>query len=217
MNLLKRLYIKQIEVGPMQNYMYILGDNQTGEAVMVDPAWEVDRVLKIAAEDHMKVSKALVTHTHFDHVNGIEDFLKQTDGQVYVHKNETPFLKGMQTNVKPCESGDEVTVGGISIQFIHTPGHTPGSQCFLIADHLVSGDTLFINACGRCDLPGGNPEDMYRSLTEKLMKFSDDVLLLPGHNYDEQSVSSIGKEKANNPYLQCKNLNDFLRYRMGIS
>lgn len=217
MSLSKRLYVKQIEVGPMQNYMYILGDRQAQEAVVVDPAWEVDRVLKVAAADRMKVSKALVTHTHFDHVNGVEDFLRLTDGQVYVHKNEIQFLKGMRTNLKPCESGEEIAVGEISIKFIHTPGHTPGSQCFLVADHLVSGDTLFINACGRCDLPGGNPEEMYRSLTEKLMKLDDDVLLLPGHNYDEEPVSSIGKEKANNPYLQCRNLSDFLHQRMGIS
>jgi len=217
MNLSERLYIKQIEVGPMQNYMYILGDREKKEAVVVDPAWEVDRVLKVAEQDGMKVSKALVTHTHFDHVNGVKDFLAKTDGQVFIHKNEAAHLKGMQANLCPVEGGENVRIGDITITFLHTPGHTPGSQCFLVEDHLVSGDTLFINACGRCDLPGGNPEEMYRSLTEKLMKLDDRVLLLPGHNYDDEPVSSMGKEKAKNPYLQCKNLSDFLRFRMGIS
>ncbi len=217
MNLSERLYIKQIEVGPMQNYMYILGDREKKEAVVVDPAWEVDRVLKVAEQDGMKVSKALVTHTHFDHVNGVKDFLAKTDGQVFIHKNEAAHLKGMQANLCPVEGGENVRIGDITITFLHTPGHTPGSQCFLVEDHLVSGDTLFINACGRCDLPGGNPEEMYRSLTEKLMKLDDRVLLLPGHNYDDEPVSSMGKEKAQNPYLRCKNLSDFLRFRMGIS
>ena len=212
-----RLYLKQIEVGPMQNYMYLLGDRQKDEAVLVDPAWEVDRVLKVAEQDGMKVSKALVTHTHFDHVNGVEDFLAKTDGQIYIHKNEAAHLKGMRANLRPVEGGEKLQIGDMTVTFLHTPGHTPGSQCFLIADHLVSGDTLFINACGRCDLPGGNPEEMYRSLTEKLMKLDDRVVLLPGHNYDDDPVSSMGKEKAQNPYLQYKNLNDFLRFRMGVS
>ncbi|MBI4431348.1 MAG: MBL fold metallo-hydrolase [Candidatus Omnitrophica bacterium] len=215
MNLLKRLYIKQVEVGPMQNYMYILGDQEKKEAVIVDPAWEVDRVLNIAKGDDMKVDKALITHTHFDHVNGIEDFLRLTGGCVYVHQKEAPFLKGMKSSIESVQGGQDIRAGEIVIKFLHTPGHTPGSQCFLVEDHLVSGDTLFINACGRCDLPGGNAEEMYRSLTEKLMKLDDRVLLLPGHNYSEEPVSSMGKEKRDNPYLGCKTLNEFLRFRMG--
>jgi len=211
-----RIYIKQIEVGPMQNYMYILGDVHTKQAVLVDPAWEVDRVLKIAAKDGFEVKKALITHTHFDHVNGVDDFLNLTDGVCYVHKAEASYLKKGKGHIQPTSGGDKIKIGDLLIQFVHTPGHTPGSQCFLISEHLVSGDTLFINACGRCDLPGGDPEDMYRSLTQKLMKLDDNTILLPGHNYSEQPTSTIVQEKEQNPYLRCESLDRFLHLRMGV-
>ncbi|HLD56358.1 MAG TPA: MBL fold metallo-hydrolase, partial [Candidatus Omnitrophota bacterium] len=100
------------------------------------------------------------------------------------------------------------------INFLHTPGHTPGSQCFLIGNNLVSGDTLFINACGRCDLPGGNAEEMYQSLT-RLAGLDENTILYPGHNYADEPTSTIKNEKRFNPYMQLTNLSDFLTYRMG--
>jgi glyoxylase-like metal-dependent hydrolase (beta-lactamase superfamily II) len=112
------------------------------------------------------------------------------------------------------DSGYKLQVGDFEITFLHTPGHTPGSQCFLVNNTLVSGDTLFINACGRCDLPGGNAEQMYSSL-ERLSKLPDGVILLPGHNYAAEPTSTIGREKQNNPYYQCRSLQDFLAFRMG--
>ena len=208
------LYLKQIEVGPMENFVYLIGDRNKKECVMVDPAWEVPRVLDIAASDRMKVTGGLITHTHFDHTNGVEDLLKATEGKVYVHKNEAEFLKGMKSHIEKVDSGYKLQVGDFEITFLHTPGHTPGSQCFLVNNRLVSGDTLFINACGRCDLPGGSPEQMYSSL-ERLSKLPDDVILLPGHNYAAESTSTIGREKQNNPYYQCRSLQDFLAFRMG--
>ena len=208
------LYLKQIEVGPMENFVYLIGDKTKRECVMVDPAWEVDRVLAAAKADDMKVTAGLVTHTHFDHVNGLPDLLEKNGGRIYVHANEAPFLKGMKDHIEKVESGSKLQVGAIEIQFLHTPGHTPGSQCFLVQNRLVSGDTLFINACGRCDLPGGNAEEMYHSL-QKLGRLGDDVLLLPGHNYAESPTSTIGLEKKNNPYYRCGSLSDFLHQRMG--
>lgn len=212
----QKFYIRQVEVGPMQNYMYIIGDREKKEAVIIDPAWEVDRVLTIAASDGLRITSALVTHTHFDHVNGAADFLNRINAPIFIHKNESTQLKDIRTHVKAVSDGDKILVGDISISFLHTPGHTPGSQCFLVSDHLVAGDTLFINACGRCDLPGGNPEEMYRSLTEKLMKLEDNVILLPGHNYADEPTSTIKNEKKNNPYLRCANLSEFLRVRTGL-
>lgn len=207
------LYLKQIEVGPMQNYVYLVGDREKRECVMVDPAWEVDRVLKEAQKDEMKVTGALVTHAHFDHVNGLDDFLKRAKGKIHCHKDEAEFLKKWRSDLKPMSDGDKLTVGGVEITFLHTPGHTPGSQCFLVNDQLVSGDTLFIQACGRCDLPGGDAEQMYYSL-KRLASLDEKVVLYPGHNYSDETTSTIGQERRTNPYLQSANLQDFLSFRM---
>ena len=133
---------------------------------------------------------------------------------VYIHKNEAEFLKGMKGNIKKMDGGEKVKIGKVEITFLHTPGHTPGSQCFLAGHNLISGDTLFINACGRCDLPGGNAEEMYESLT-RLASLDESTVLYPGHNYADEPTSTIGNEKRFNPYLQTVNLDDFLKYRMG--
>lgn len=208
-----RLYLKQLEVGPMQNFVYLIGDRQKRECVMVDPAWEVTRVLEVAKKDEMNVTAALVTHAHFDHVNGLDDFLKQVKGKIYCQPDEAEFLKSWRSDLKPVASGEKLTVGEIEITFLHTPGHTPGSQCFLVQDKLVSGDTLFIQACGRCDLPGGDPEQMYYSL-KRLAELDEKTILYPGHNYSDEPASTIGQERRWNPYLQSPNLQDFLTFRM---
>ncbi len=207
------LYLKQLEVGPMQNFVYLIGDRAKRECVMVDPAWDVRRALEEAAKDEMKVTGALVTHAHFDHVNGLGDFLKQVKGKIYCQRDEAEFLKSWRSDLKPMESGEKLAVGDIEITFLHTPGHTPGSQCFLAENKLVSGDTLFIQACGRCDLPGGNPEQMYYSL-KRLAELDENTVLYPGHNYSDEPTSTIGQEKRWNPYLQKQSLQDFLSFRM---
>lgn len=208
------LYLKQLEVGPMQNFIYLIGDPTQRECVMVDPAWDVESVLKAAQKDNMKVTAALVTHAHYDHVNGLDDFLKRVKGKIYCQKDETPSLKFWKDDLKPVESGEKLAVGDVEITFLHTPGHTPGSQCFLVENKLVSGDTLFIQACGRCDLPGGDPEQMYYSL-KRLSELDDNTILYPGHNYSDEPASTIGQEKIWNPYLQTPNLQEFLAFRMG--
>ena len=207
------LYLRQIEAGPMENFIYLIGDKNKKECVMVDPAWEVDRVLKIAAEDGMKVTAGLATHHHYDHTNGIADLAGRLGVPVYVHKDDIPYLKEVKKEIKPVDAGAKLEIGEITVTFIHTPGHTPGSQCFLVNNQLISGDTLFIGACGRCDLPGGNAEKMYESL-QRLGKLGDDTLLFPGHNYAETPVSTIGEEKQHNPYYQVHSLQDFLTHRM---
>ena len=208
------LYLKQMELGPMQNFVYLVGDQNAREALVVDPAWEVDTILNTARGEGFQIKGALITHTHFDHVNGLEDLLGKTDGTVYIHKNEAEFLKGMKGNVKKMEGGDKVKIGAVEITFLHTPGHTPGSQCFLVGRHLISGDTLFINACGRCDLPGGNAKQMYESLNQ-LASLDESTVLYPGHNYADEPTSTIANEKRFNPYLQSTNLDNFLKFRMG--
>ena len=211
---MKNLYLKQLEVGPMQNFIYLIGDREKKECVMVDPAWDVKTVLEAAEKDGMKVTGALVTHAHFDHVNGLDEFLKDAKGKIYCHKNEAEFLRPWQSDLKLVESGEKLKIGNVDVTFLHTPGHTPGSQCFLVQDNLVSGDTLFIQACGRCDLPGGDPEQMYHSL-KRLSELDDKVVLCPGHNYSDEPTSTIGQEKRWNPYLQTASLRDFISFRRG--
>lgn len=198
----------------MQNFVYLVGDREKREALVVDPAWNVPAILEAAERDGIQVKGALITHTHFDHINGLEALLEKTDGTVYIHKNEAECLKGMKANIKQISGGDQIKIGRVEITFLHTPGHTPGSQCFLAEDNLISGDTLFINACGRCDLPGGDPEEMYRSLS-RLRDLNSATVLYPGHNYADRPTSTIAQERESNPYLQKTGLESFLKFRMG--
>lgn len=208
------MYFKQMEVGPMQNFIYFVGDEERKECIVVDPAWNVDAILKQGEKDGMKIVGAFITHGHPDHVNGVEKLIEKTDCKIYVQKKEKDWLGWKWAGLNPLQNGDVVEIGKVKIQVIHTPGHTPGSQCLLVENSLISGDTLFINSCGRIDLSGSSPEEMYHSL-ESLKKLQDQVLLFPGHNYADRVSSSMGSEKKNNPYLQFSSLRDFLRAMMG--
>ncbi|TMA94557.1 MAG: MBL fold metallo-hydrolase [Deltaproteobacteria bacterium] len=214
------LYFKQIEIGPMQNYVYLIGSTETRKVAVVDAAWEIDTILKIAKQDEMEITHAFVTHTHPDHVgggfagmeiDGVAELLEKCKAKVVVHKAEAEFLKGLAaSDLIKTDSGDKIVVGGIEIELMHTPGHTPGSQCFLVDGRVVSGDTMFIDACGRVDFPGGNAEQMYYSLTQKLMALPDDTVLFPGHNYARLPHATIGEQKKTNPYLKFSSLKQFL-------
>jgi hydroxyacylglutathione hydrolase len=220
------LYFKQIEIGPMQNYVYLLGSTETRKAAVVDAAWEIDTILKIAQHDEMEITHAFVTHTHPDHVgggfagmeiDGVTELLEKCKAKVVVHKAEAEFIKGLSSSdMIKTDNGDKVDVGDIEVQLMHTPGHTPGSQCFLVENRVVSGDTLFIDACGRVDFPGGNPEQMYYSLTQKLMALPDEMILFPGHNYAPLKHATMGEQKRTNPYLKFSSLKQFLA-AMGYS
>jgi hydroxyacylglutathione hydrolase len=215
-----RLYFKQIEIGPMQNYVYLIGSTESRKAAVVDAAWDIDEILRIAAQDEMEITHALVTHTHPDHVGGgfagmeiagVTELLEKCKAKVVVHKAEAEFIKGLSSSdIIKTDTGDKVDVGGLEIQLMHTPGHTPGSQCFLVDNRVVSGDTLFIDACGRVDFPGGSPEQMYYSLTQKLMALPDNMILFPGHNYAPLKHATMGEQKKTNPYLQFSSLKHFL-------
>jgi hydroxyacylglutathione hydrolase len=200
----------------MANYVYFVGDPESREVAVVDPAWDVDRIVEMAEHNDLTITKILITHSHFDHINGVEALLNRTKAKVYMNKVEAEFMKAVWSELVKVDSGDATQVGNVAITFLHTPGHTPGSQCFMVQNHLISGDTLFIGACGRCDLPGSNPEDMYYSLTQKLAKLDDRTIVFPGHNYASRPYSTIGDEKRFNPYLQFQSLREFLRRGMGI-
>jgi len=218
--MIDHLYFKQLEMGPMQNFVYLIGSTETRKASVVDAAWEIDRILRVATEDEMEITHAFVTHTHPDHVGGrfagieiqgVTELLSKCKAKVVVHKAEAEFLKALSpSDIIKAESGDKIDIGGVEVQLLHTPGHTPGSQCFLVDNRIVSGDTLFIGACGRVDLPGSNPEQMYYSLTQKLMALPDDMILFPGHNYSATPTSTMGEQKKTNPYMRFTSLKQFL-------
>ena len=216
------IYLKQMELGPMQNFVYLVGDPVARRCVVVDPAWEIDTIVDTAAADDMTIIGALVTHTHQDHVGGslaswgmpgriagVEELLARVKAKVYVHKAEREFLPGLGSDLVKVDNHDTLAVGRLTIEFLHTPGHTPGSQCFLLDGRLISGDTLFIGSCGRTDLPGSDPAEMYTSLTQRLGALPDDTVLLPGHNYGGDA-STIGREKRQNRFMQFASLREFL-------
>ena len=220
------LIVEQLEMGPMQNFVYVVGSASTREVVLIDPAWDIDGLLDHVRSQGYEPTGALVTHYHPDHcggslrghrVEGVAHLLAREDFKVYVNKHEAPGLKkvtGLADNdLVKVDSGDKLTVGDIEIEFLHTPGHTPGSQCFRIKDTLVSGDTLFIQGCGRVDLPGSDPDQMYDSL-KKLCDLPDETILFPGHNYSDVPRATMAETKRVNFHLKVPSL-EMWRQMMG--
>jgi glyoxylase-like metal-dependent hydrolase (beta-lactamase superfamily II) len=223
-------YFVQIPVGEMANLAYLIGSRETREALLVDPAWDVDGLLDRAEADGMRVVGALATHYHQDHVGGslfgtsiegLGRLLERHPVPVHVNSHEAEGLRrvtGLSASDLVSHSGGEViSLGGVRVRLLHTPGHTPGSQCFLVEatgepGRLVSGDTLFLDSCGRVDLPGSDPEAMYRSLHFVLKQLPDETVLYPGHRYAPEPSASLGAQKRSNPYLRAASLEQFLSF-----
>lgn len=229
-----RLYFRQLLSGrdvaagealarQMVNFVYLVGDRETGEALAVDPAHAPGDVVDLLAADGMRLAGVLATHYHPDHVGGemfgfsvagLPELLERADVPVHVQRDEARYVTavtGVTDALVHHDSGDKVTVGGIEIELLHTPGHTPGSQCFLVDGRLISGDTLFLEGCGRTDLPGGDAEAMYDSLTRRLARVGDDVVLYPGHLYAPEPFATMGETRARNYVFRPRSLDDWLR------
>jgi hydroxyacylglutathione hydrolase len=213
---MSRLLIQQYEIGPLNNFLYLLGDPETKEMAIVDPAWDVDFLCKEADRLGYKITKVFLTHAHPDHVNGLDKIMSKFPIPAYISKYEYPALRPKVKGLVDVTEKDKLCVGKICFEILHTPGHTPGCQCFLAQGQLICGDTLFIDGCGRCDLPGSDPKQMYSSLYNTLMKLPDETVIYPGHNYGNTPTDTIGGQKQTNPYLQCNSLNEFLVERMGL-
>jgi glyoxylase-like metal-dependent hydrolase (beta-lactamase superfamily II) len=217
-----RLYFRQLLAGrdfavddqiarQMVNFVYLIGDNETHDAVIVDPAYGVDELLGILRADGMACVGALATHYHPDHIGGdmmgfgiegITRLLELAPVPIHIQADEAPWV-ARTTGVGDADlvihdGGDLVHVGSVPVTLVHTPGHTPGSQCFLVDGRLVAGDTLFLDGCGRTDLPGGDPEAMYESLHTRLARVPDDTVLYPGHLYSPDPSATMGETRANN-------------------
>lgn len=210
------LVIKQMEIGPMDNYVYLVANSLTDEAFVIDPAWDVDLIRDTAKENNWLIKGALITHGHPDHTNGIEELLNTHDIPVYVSQHEASFYKPIGENIEEVDRNFALELGDLKIDFVHTPGHTPGSQCFMCEGNLISGDTLFLDGCGRCDMPGGDAEIMYDTIANTLLKMPNSTVIYPGHNYHHLHCDSLENQKQTNPYLQADNLQNFIQRRMGL-
>ncbi len=219
------LYLKQLLVGrdigkddavgkQIQNFVYLIGDRTAGECLVIDPAWVIQDVLDCAAADDMKIVGALATHYHPDHVGGtmfgftvqgLPTLQELNPCKVHCHKLEAEGIRTVTglsaSDFVEHESNDVVKVGEIEVELLHTPGHTPGSSCFRVKQNLLAGDTLFLQGCGRVDLPGGDPEQMRITLTQRLAKLRDDLELYPGHAYGGEHAS-LGHVKQTNLSMQ---------------
>ena len=228
------LYFKQLLSGrnfgttnalaeQMENFVYLIGDRDSGECVAVDPAWDIQGIVDIAAQDGMKIVGALATHYHPDHVGGsimgfniqgLAELMGINPCPVHAHKLELAGMKQVtglsDSDFVSHESGDVVKVGDISIDLLHTPGHTPGSMCFRLKDALVSGDTLFLQGCGRVDLPGGDSEQMYETLSQRLSSIPGETILFPGHAYGGENASMSSVRKTNS-MLRVKDMATWVR------
>jgi len=194
------MHIKQIVVGPMQNFAYLLWDHDTKEGAIIDPGWEHEKLLKEAERLGLRIIAVLLTHTHFDHLQDLEPLLRKISAPVYVHEHEAKTLPSSAKTVT-TRDGSKIVLGKSEVLCHHTPGHSPGCQCFEVDDILVTGDTLFIDSCGRIDLPGSDPKAMKTSLA-KLVLFREQLVVYPGHDYGETPTATLGEQKKTNPYLR---------------
>ena len=208
-------FVHQFELGPWNNFIYFIGDRATRRVAVVDPAWHAPTILEQASELDLTISHILCTHSHFDHVNRVDALLQVLDVPVYMLKSELAFSGFRCENLIAASPGDRLRIGNATdITFVHTPGHTPGSVCYRLADSLVTGDTLFVNGCGRCDFVGGDPEVMYYTLKQLTESLPSETRLYPGHNYGATPTATVDAQLLTNPYLQHKTLQDFVNHRM---
>jgi len=207
----------------MRNFCYLVGDSESGKAVIVDPAYNVGDLLEIADTDGMEITGALATHYHADHVGGsmmgyklegIAELLNQKQIPVHVQAAEAEFVRKVtgvtDDDLVIHDGSDTMMVGNVPIELIHTPGHTPGSQTFLIDNHFLGGDTLFIEGCGRTDLPGGDPAELYTTLTQRLAHVPDEAILYPGHLYSPEPSQSMAATRQYNYVFAPKSAEQWL-------
>jgi glyoxylase-like metal-dependent hydrolase (beta-lactamase superfamily II) len=224
-----RLYFRQLLSGrdfaqgdgiaaQMRNFAYLIGDRQTGDCVVVDPAYAAGELVDALEADGLHLSGVLVTHHHPDHVGGsmmgfelkgLAELLERVSVPVHVNSQEAQFVSRItgipMSDLTSHEHGDKVSVGAIDIELLHTPGHTPGSQCFLLDGRLVAGDTLFLEGCGRTDFPGGDSDEIFRSL-QKIAQLPGDPTVFPGHWYSLEPSASLSEVKRSNYVYRVANL-----------
>ncbi len=200
------MIFRQMKVGTMENFCYIVGDERSGQAAVVDPHGEVERIVAAVKADGLKVKYIVNTHTHWDHVRGNEELKRRTGAPVVTHR------EGSVPREIAVEDGDQLVLGPLKIEILHTPGHSQDSICLLVDKKLMTGDTLFVGECGRTDLPGGGPEEMHRSLFDVILNLADDIEVYPGHDYGDRPFSTIGHERMHNYTLEPRTREEFIQF-----
>jgi len=200
------MFFKQIPVGTLQNFSYIIGDPESHKAALVDPAWEVNKLLGLCKNAGLTVCYVINTHSHHDHVEGNDAVVKQTHAKVVAYQG-SPVRKDV-----PVKDGSSVQIGSLRVRVIHTPGHCPDHICLLVDGKVLTGDTLFIGECGRTDLAGGDSGAMYESLFNKLMTLDDSTEVYPGHDYGRKTSSTIGEERRTNYTLKPRTKEEFIKF-----
>jgi hydroxyacylglutathione hydrolase len=200
------MIVYQLEVGNMQNFTYVVEDEETKESVVIDPSWDLDLVIEIIERNALKIKYIINTHHHFDHTIGNDAISKQTKSKILQHESST-----LKNDIRVSD-GDKIIFGNSELIVIHTPGHSKDSICLVGDGKIFSGDTLFVGNCGRADLPGGSAKELYHSLFDIIYKLDDNLTLYPGHNYGSSLISTMGKEKKTNFVLQQRTEAEFLDF-----
>lgn len=209
--------LHSLELGPMENFVYLIHDHDSNTAAIVDPAWDVEKIIHIAQAKDIQITDILLTHSHHDHINGIHTVLDTYDAQLHLLHDEAKFWGESLTKPALHHGGDHIQLGNCSIEILHTPGHTPGSACYRLDNDLITGDTLFVFGCGRCDLQGGDPNIMFNTLRKMKTDLPAETTIHPGHNYSPKHPTSTLKTQINgNPFMHFENKEDFRHYRMHI-
>jgi len=201
---MNRMLVRQIRVGPMQNFAYLLMDRESREAMAIDSGWETGPILREAEKAGMVVKYAVATHGHFDHVKTLRELALKVGAKVVVHE-----ASELEADLRVID-GDVLVLGKTAVRVIHTPGHTPDSICLFDGDDVFTGDTLFIGNCGRTDLPGGSAAQLFHSLHDVLMALPPGTEIYPGHDYGDVPSRSLGDEMKSNPTLLAKSLKEFV-------
>lgn len=202
--------ILQIPVGQMANFTYIVADDESGDAAVIDPSWDLDEVFRALKKNGWRAKYVINTHTHFDHVLGNDQVAAVTGAKIVQHKN-SKLEKHLSVS-----DGDIIEIGSVRLRVMATPGHSKDSMCLILDDQLIfTGDTLFVGNCGRTDLPGSDPSEMYHSLFDKVAKLDEKLVVYPGHNYGSNPTSTIGREKNTNHVLMPRSKQEFLEFMSG--
>lgn len=209
--------IYSMELGPMENFIYLIHDHASNNAAIVDPAWEINEVLDFADARGIQITDILLTHSHHDHINGLQQTLEHTDAKIHLLKPEAKFWGANLSRPVLHHGDDQIKIGESLVNIMHTPGHTPGSACYHVGNDVIAGDTLFVFGCGRCDLAGGDPEEMFQTLKKMKRDLPASTVLHPGHNYAPQSpTSTMEAQCQGNPFLHFDQQADFVKYRMQV-
>jgi len=206
-----------MELGPMANFIYLIVDKKSKKAAVVDPAWDVAAIEKCARDQQVEITDILLTHSHHDHINGINELLSHYDAQLHLTHAEAKFWHTDIHLPSLHHGGDIIQLGETEVKILHTPGHTPGSACYSIDDQLITGDTLFVYGCGRCDMQGGDANQMYDTLRKIQTELPASTNTLPGHNYSTKSCCTLKEQAEANPfmhYLDETNKSKFIQLRM---